>query len=344
MKKIWALVAIAVLGFGVGLSARAIPRKLEHPPSPVPQQVPAPSIRVKVPEVMVDVVVTDDEGSFLTGLKKKDFRITQDGGRQSITSFEQNEAPLTTVLLVEYNKQAEGWFLENAKTWAGTFLRQLEPTDWIALTSFSMRPKVELDFTHRRPEIEQALATLIYPGSNEANLFDALGDTLDRLERVKGKKSVVVLASGLNTFSQATLDEALKQARASNVTVYSVGTAESYFMNQEMQGGTRPMTSYEAQRNLRSFTEATGGKSWFPRFEGEIPGIMADIAARLRHQYSLTFTPGGESLDGKFHKIKVELLAADGTPLTSIEQNGKKKKIRVYARQGYVAPQGEFRD
>ena len=343
MKSIGSLMAIAVLAFGMGPAAGAAARNTEHPQSAVQQQAPAP-IRVTAPEVMVDVVVTDDEGGFVTGLKKGNFRITQDGVRQSIASFEPSQAPLTTVLLVEYNRLAEGWFLENAKTWAATFLRQLEPKDWVALTSFSMRPKVEVDFTHSRPDIEQGLASLIYPGFSEANLFDAVGDTLNRLERVKGKKSIVILASGLNTFSQVTLDDALNQARASNVSIYSVGTAETYFMQQEMQGGSRPMTYYEAQRNLRTFTEATGGKSWFPRFEGEIPGIMADIAARLRSQYSLTFAPGSQSLDGKFHKIKVELLAADGSPLTTIEQNGKKRKVRIYARQGYMATESDFRD
>jgi len=343
MKKIWASVMIAVLGFGVGLSSWATPRKTEHPLRSIPQQAPAP-IRVTAPEVMVDVVVTDDEGGFVTGLKKENFRIAQDGVRQSITSFEQSQAPLTTVLLVEYNRLAEGWFLENAKSWGATFLRQLEPKDWVALSSFAMRPKVEVDFTHSRPDIEQGLASLIYPGFTEANLFDAIGDTLGRLERVKGKKSIVILASGLNTFSQVSLDEVLNQARASNVAIYSVGTAEPYFMQQEMRGGGTTMTYYEAQRNLRAFTEATGGKSWFPRFEGEIPGIMSDIAARLRNQYSLTFTPGSQSLDGKFHKIKVELLAANGSPLTSIDQNGKQRKVRVYARQGYVALQSDFKD
>lgn len=343
MKSVWVLMAIAALAFGAGPAAGATPPGAEHPRSSAQQQAPAP-IRLTAPEVMVDVVVTDDEGSFVTGLKKGNFRITEDGVEQSIASFEPSQVPLTTVLLVEYNKLAEGWFLENAKTWAATFLRQLEPKDWVALTSFAMRPKVEVDFTHSRPDVEQGLASLIYPGFSEANLFDAVGDTLARLERVKGKKSVVILASGLDTFSGMNLDEALNQARASNVSIYSVGTAETYFMQQEMQGGARPMTYYEAQRNLRSFTEATGGKSWFPRFEGEIPGIMADIAARLRNQYSLTFAPGIQSLDGKFHKIKVELLAADGSPLTSIEQNGKKRTVRVYARQGYIARQSDFKD
>ena len=82
----------------------------------------------------------------------------------------------------------------------------------------------------------------------------------------------------------------------------------------------------------------TGGRSWFPRFDGEIPSIMQDVASSLRNQYSMVYSPSNTATDGKYRKIKVELVAPDGGPLTITDQKGKKAKFQVYARQGYTAP------
>ena len=88
----------------------------------------------------------------------------------------------------------------------------------------------------------------------------------------------------------------------------------------------------------------TGGFAWFPQFDGELPGIMREVAAFLRHQCSLTYSPSNHTPDGKYRKVKVELVAPDGSPLTVLDQKGKKQKIVVYAREGYQAPKGGVGD
>jgi len=97
------------------------------------------------------------------------------------------------------------------------------------------------------------------------------------------------------------------------------------------------MDYLQAENQLRTFAQETGGFAWFPQFDGEIPDIFRSVAAFLRHQYSLSFTPSGGGKDGKFHKVKVELVAPDGGPLTIQDQKGKKLKYQVYAREGYQA-------
>ena len=243
MRFLTSLLLIAALSLSASAQASAARNTSPQPASgqqeKTPQQQPGYSISVTVPVVNVDVVATDDDGNYVTGLKKENFRILEDGQRQTISNFDTTEAPMTTVMLVEYSKLGSEWFLENAKNWGRAFLRHLKPTDWVALTSFSMRPKVEVDFTHSQPEIEQALAAMIYPSFSESNLFDALGDTLERLNHVKGKKSILILASGLDTFSRTNLDDVLDQLRQSDVTVYVVGVAEQLFMAEEMRGGSQ---------------------------------------------------------------------------------------------------------
>ncbi len=273
-----------------------------------PEQLPGGfSISVTVPVVSVDVVITDNNGNFLTGMKKENFRITEDGAVQTITNFAPSDAPITIVLLLEFSKLGYQFFTYNARNWSAAFLSNLKPNDWVALETFNMRSNVEVDFTHNRDEIMQGLYHMVFPPFSESNLFDALADVLDRIKDAKGKKSVLVLASGIDTFSKMNLDQVMKRIRDTDATIFTVGVG-------------------------------TGGRSWLPRFDGEIPGIMQDVAASLRNQYSMTYSPSNSTLDGKYRKIKVELVAPDGGPLTVLDQKGKKVKFQVYARQGYTSP------
>src|SRR5260370_3197171 len=177
------------------------------------------AICTTVPLVNVHVVVTDNDGNYLNGLKKENFRLTEDGVPQTITNFGTTDAPITVVLLLEFSQLGYGWFLYNAVNWADVFLRQLKPNDWVALESFNMRSNVEVDFTHNPREVEQGLISLYFPPFHESNLFDALVDVTDRLQDVKGKKAVLVLASGIDTFSRLTLDKTIAKLKQTDVTV-----------------------------------------------------------------------------------------------------------------------------
>ena len=306
--------------------------------APQAQTAPGFSISVTVPVVSVDVVVTDGNGNYLKDLKKENFRITEDGTVQTITNFAPSEAPITIVLLLEFSKLGYQFFTYNARNWSVAFLNDLKPSDWIALETFNMRSNVDVDFTHNRDEIMQGLYSMVFPPFSESNIFDALSDVLDRIKDVKGKKAVLVLASGIDTFSRMTLDQTLKRIRETDATIFTVGVGEQLFMNQAPGAFGQQLTYIQAQNQLKTFAAMTGGRAWLPRFDGEIPGIMQEVAQSLRNQYSMAYSPSNETLDGKYRKIKVELLAPDGGPLTVLDQKGKKLKFQVYARQGYTSP------
>src|ERR1700689_5017457 len=199
--------------------------------APPAQQAPGFSISVTVPVVSVDVVVTDNNGTFLKDLKKENFRISEDGTVQTITNFAPSEAPITIVLLLEFSKLGYQFFTYNARSWSVAFLNNLKPSDWVALETFNMRSNVDVDFTHNRDEIMQGLYQMVFPPFSESNLFDALSDVLDRIKDVKGKKAVLVLASGIDTFSRMTLDQTLRRIRETDATIFTVGVGEQLFMN-----------------------------------------------------------------------------------------------------------------
>lgn len=296
------------------------------------------SMNVQVPVVDLDVVVTDGNGNFLPNLKKENFRVLEDGKPQQIANFGATDAPITMVLLIEFSKLGGEWYAYNSKMWAAQFLGNLKPADWIALEDFDLKTRVDVDFTHNPGEVMDYLRQMIFPGFHEACLFDAILETTDRLKDVKGKKSILVLASGYDTFSKHTLDQTIKSLRTTDVSIYTVGTGQWVQDAYGGTGGLRDIRYAQAKNQMHAFAEMTGGQSFFPDFEGQIPEIFQDIAASLRNEYSIGYVPQQGSLDGKYHKIKVELVAPDGGPLTVTDQKGKKVKFVVYTRQGYTAP------
>jgi len=101
--------------------------------------------------------------------------------------------------------------------------------------------------------------------------------------------------------------------------------------------GVWPITSYEGSGEMKTFASLTGGRAYFPRFDGELRGIFGDIAADIRNQYTIAYHPTNTKLDGTYRKLKVELRAPDGGPLKVRDQKGKDVKVVVYAREGYTA-------
>ena len=320
--------------------------KATNPAQQAPQA--GVTIAVDVPIVTLDVVATTQHGDIIPGLKKENFRILDDGVPQTITNFSPTEAPITMVLLLEFSSRGYGGFFAYVgKYWSTALFPSLQQKDWIALETFDMKTRVEVDFTQNKDEVMEGLYHLYFPGFSESNLFDAILETVDRLKDVKGKKSIVVLASGVDTFSKHTLDQTMKQLRQSDVSIFCIGLGRAFQNYADMNGGMgslRRMDYLQAENQLKTFSQETGGYSWFPQFAGEMPDVFRSVAAFLRHQYSLSYSPTAGAKDGKFHKVKVELVAPDGGPLSIVDQKGKKQKYQVYAREGYQAPKGGVGD
>jgi hypothetical protein len=119
-------------------------------------------------------------------------------------------------------------------------------------------------------------------------------------------------------------------------------------MTREMQdargrlGPIANMDYLQADNGLKTFANDSGGKAYFPRFEGEMPGMFQDVSQRMRHQYTLGFVSTNPAKDGKWRKVKIEVVDAAGAPLKLVDQKGKEVKLKVVAKQGYVAAKGEI--
>ena len=305
-------------------------------------QAPQVSIAVQSNLVNIDAVVTDADGNLITGLKKQNFRVVDDNQPQQISNFAPSEAPITIVMLMEFSSRMGGYFGYRGKNWAYGFLGHMNQKDWVAFKTFDLRTNVLVDFTQDKNQVGQAIAGLYWPDFHEANLFDAVLETLDQLRDVKGKKSILIIASGYDTFSKHTLDQTFKHLKETEVTIFSIGMGELLdalnIHERSMTGPEFATVNYlQAKNQLNTFAEMTGGYAWFPRFEGEMNDIFNSVAAFLRNQYTIGFTPS-TAPDGKYHKLKLEVLDDEGNPLTTLDKKNHKKKINVYARQGYTSP------
>lgn len=360
---------------------RPDPSEQQKPEEPVPQDVinkpsDAEKISVTTNLVNVDAVVYQKKGGqIMMGLKKPNFAIFVDGVQKEITNFSTPDAPITTVMVIEYSKWSEVFgYYGNQGMEPGTFevirpaalfLSQFikPPDDYASVIAFDMRPTPLTDFTNDPRRINEVINLLLRnsPAFRENNLFDALKFTLiggrgdsvvledskseksdySGLISVQGRrKAVILIASGWDTFSKINFGQARKIVQNSGIPIYIIGTAGMFKARYGdrlgalggIDGSPGRMDFLQAENQLKTFANETGG-AYFPYiFEGEIPGILQTINAMLRSQYSLAFKPD-DLHDGKAHKIVVKVdIDGDGVY--------EEKTFVVQARQVYNAPKG----
>ncbi len=282
-------------------------------------------ISVSVDLVNLQALVTDKKGNIITGLKAGNFTIYEDNVKQEITNFAPVDAGITAVLVVDFSKVVD-WFIMDVWNAIYTFADSLRRGDWVAVIGYDIRPTILTDFTQNRNQLMEALSRFTTPAFSESNLSDAVIFTLDRVEETEGKVAVILVSTGLDTFSQHTYDDALKKCKASNASIYAISVGQSV----RIRYGLDNIDWFMADNRLRSFAELTGGDSYFPRFPTELPAIFKNISNSLRNEYSIGYLSSNTKRDGKFRKIRVEAKA-------DINRDGKLVDLKVQTRQGYLA-------
>lgn len=335
------------------------------------------TVKVTTNLVNVDAVVYNKKsGQIMTDLKKGNFEIYVDGVKKDITNFGTPEAPITVSLVVEYSKLGQflGFYgsggqeagqLEVIRPTAMFLSNFITPADYVSVIAYDLRPTPLTDFTNNPRRIQEVISLLLrnQPAFTETNLYDALKLTLiggrgdavvledskTRTVEYAGmvavpadrRRAVVLIASGLDTFSKLNLDQTRKIVQNAGIPIYIIGTAQMFV--KKYADGMDPgrgmsilgipidrMTFYQADNVLKTFAKDTGGSYYPVTFEGELPDVLKSINALLRNQYSLGFNPG-EVRDGKPHKIVVKV-DVDGDGQTD------EKAYTVKAREVYIAP------
>ncbi|HKD06711.1 MAG TPA: VWA domain-containing protein [Bryobacteraceae bacterium] len=316
-----------------------IPSKLG--PKAREEATPDASFKADINVVTVDVAVLDNHGNPIPKIPRGNFRILEDNVPQTITQYSLGQAPITIALVVEFSNRfqsywSQGWF-ETLQAAYG-FTSTLRPDDYLAVIAYDMRTEILCDFTNDRAKIGEAMQRLRIPGFSESNMFDAIADTADRMSKVEGRKAILLITSGIDTFSKLTYDKARKSLQEAGVPVYSIGILQLARTIAEARGANT-IDFLQGDNELRTFAKETGGQAYFPRFLGEMPTDFAAINQALRNQYSLGYSPTNQAKDGKFRKISVQLVnPTTNEPLRVTDEKGKPIKYQIVAKAGYTAP------
>lgn len=322
-----------------------IPSKMRKAAEGAAEDTASPTFRSDATSVTVDVAVLDNKGRFIPGIPAGNFRILEDGVPQRPTSFATGESPMTIAMVIEFSGAFQqywsyGW--QETLTAVYSFVDTLKPEDTVAVIAFDLRTEILSDFSTNRQETHEALARLRIPGFSESNMYDALTDIADRMSGIEGRKAIFYIGSGMDTFSKITFDQTRRKLQTSGVPVYSLGTLQAlreYYDSRGYMGPIQRLDFLQADNQLRTFSKETGGQAWFPRFFGEYPNIFRQLAEALRNTYTLAYSPTNVARDGKFRKIKVDLVNPQtGEPLRIVDEKGKSLKYTIVAKNGYNAP------
>jgi VWFA-related protein len=328
------------------------PAPEEAPPIPSeykkPKDIPpnTPTFRTNATTVNVDVSVLDNHNQFIPKIPQNAFRITEDGVPQQISQFGLSEAPMTICMLIEFSGRfqqfwSRGWYETLMASY--TFLSTLKPDDNVAVVEYDLRTTILSDFSPDKRRAEDAMRQLRIPGFSESNVFDALTDMADRMSNIEGRKAILLLGTGLDTFSKITFDQARKSLQESGVPIYTISLLQISRMYLEgspgMDAQIMNMDFLQADNEMKTFSKETGGLSFFPRFPGEYPNVFRQIETALRDQYSFAYHPTNVARDGKFRRIKVELVNPEtNEPFRIVNDKGKPIKYQIIAKAGYKAP------
>ena len=294
-----------------------------------PQQ-PKQTIHVSVDRVNVGVIVTDHSGHFVEGLHREDFHVFDNGTEQPLTGFAAIEEPAQVLFLIE-SGPAVLFLGKNHLHSADSLLKSLAVNDRVAIASYSKEPELLLDFTPDKPAVRLALQNLNFTlGFGALNLTSSLASTIDWLESFRGKKTVVVLSTGVDTSPPERWQAIQQRLRTSDVRILAVslsGDFRKYPRWRKLspeERENRPFVKQgfaQADQALRQLSEASGGHVYLPKNEKEFDRSYSEIAQLVRHEYSIAFSP--PTSDGQLHTIQVKV---------------KRMWCRVDHRRAYLAP------
>jgi Ca-activated chloride channel homolog len=268
-------------------------------------------VRVSTDLVVVNATVVDKEGKFVTGLKRSDFQIIEDGVAQKISTFSAEETPFAAAILLDTSGSMESR-LTLGRSAAIRFLDGLREEDVAAVYNFDIRVEQIQDFSPGRdlPAKTFALKSKMMTALNDA-VLKAADDLAKREEK---RRAIVVLSDGGENYSRASGDKALDHALQAGATIYAVNMGE--------QGAKRDIA---AASILKNFAQKSGGRYIDSPGGQELRDAFAEIAQELGRQYTIAYRPVNRARDGKWHAIEVKLGRAD---------------VTVRNRKGYRAPKG----
>lgn len=325
--RVAAFTALIFLLATIALAQKTRPRRVTPPPTG--EEVSAGDvIRINTTLVTVPVSVLDRQGRFVSGLKRQDFHLFEDGAEQPIVHFEPSEMPFTVALLLDTSASTR-FHLSEIKEAAIAFARQLRPQDRVLVVTFSDEVVPLTEPTSNINQITEVIDADVWPGQS-TRLYDAVNLVMnERLNKIKGRKAIVLFTDGVDTSSyEATNRGTLHDAEESDALIYPIQYDTKDYVNRTRGGGAitilmngsiwpfpipspRGSTKADydrADRYLHGLADKTGGRLYAANNATQLATAFTSIAEELRRQYRLGFyPPNGTLTNDERHAIKVSV-------------------------------------
>jgi Ca-activated chloride channel homolog len=295
-----------------------------------PAATPTHPIEVNVERVNVGVIVTDSKGKFVQKLTREDFHIFDNGTEQPITEFATVDDPAQILLLIEAGPAV--YFLQDAHIFAAdALLRGLSGSDRVAIARYDASPSPILAFTSDKGAAQFALSGIPFNlGFGDLNLSSSLNTVLDWLVAVPGKKTIILLSTGVDTSTPQAIQQVQSRLLTGDVRILCVSVSGP--MRNGKKGSAKQLQQLQvdfdqADARLRALAEVTGGRAYFPENAKAIQSIYGQVAELVRNEYSLAFVP--PTPDGVVHFLAVKVDTPKESP---------KDPYRIDHRKAYTAP------
>ena len=306
MKRSVSIISLQALA-AVFIFAIAVAAQIPTP-SPTPPPVVEDTTPTKVFEVRLPVTVTQNKKNLIGGLTKNDFLVFEDGVQQEVTFFsdEKTNPAVYVGVLMDTSPSAAGkitFSKEAAKNFIFTVTRLRK--DKAAFMTFDHDIILQQDFTDKLDLLDRAVDKVKKPGAQTA-MYDAVWQFADeKLRNVPGRRVIVIITDGDDTFSRADLKDAIDIAQRTETTIFGISTKGGFLGTVPgVEGGT---VKDKGDKLLTQLCEDTGGEAFFTGDMIELERAFSRIAQELRSQYLITYKPANQNYDGRVRKIEVRL-------------------------------------
>jgi VWFA-related protein len=299
--------------------------KQKPTPSPTPpvaeEQKPIVTFtrRVRLP-----ITVVDKKGQFVPGLTKNDFLVFEDKVGQQIETFSDDlgeSSPLYLAVLMDTSPSTAGkvkFEQESAMNFIHTVVRPRR--DRVLFATFDHEINLRQDFTDKLDLVDKAVFGVKNLG-NQTALYDAIWQFCDeKLRSAVGRRVLVVITDGDDTFSRASMRDAIDIAQRTETTIFAISTKAGFLST--VPGVEAGQVKDKGDRDLVTLADETGGMAFFSGDMLSLERSFTRISKELRAQYLVTYKPANENYDGSFRKIEVKL--AEG-----------RKDLKVRTKHGY---------
>ena len=298
-------------------------------PKPSPTATPATddqTIRTQIRRVRLPITVTDKKGSFVPGLTKDDFVILEDKVPQQIETFSDDIAqttPLYIGVLIDTSASTAGklkFQQESAMNFIQTVVKPRK--DRVLYGTFDDDVKLRQDFTDQLDLLDRAVYATKQTGTH-TSLYDAVWQFCDeKMRAAPGRRVLVLVTDGGDTFSRASMRDAIDIAQRTETTVFTISTKAGFLST--VPGVEAGQVADANDRVLQTMAEETGGIAFFTGDMLSLERSFSKISKELRAQYLVTYNPVNKNYDGTFRKIDVKLAQGRGD-------------LRVRTKRGYKA-------